>query len=423
MNNKITFNYNNVDYVLYNTKRYKSININIMFVKSMKKEDFTYYTLLNRIMCSSTLSYPTKKDLYNKMYELYDASIDFSTNYAFETAYCSLRLQILNGKLVNDEHLLENAINLLQEIIFNPNVINGEFAEKVFNEEKRSLVNDIKSIYNNKRKYAYKKMLELMYPNNILSSSQLGDLTILETITPKTLYEFYEQLLRESVIKIGVAGDIIEEEVKKHFSILNFNSIKYGGFSVCPLNITFNNEIKYDEEYQDISQTKLMMGFKFDIDLNHELYVPLLIFNSMFGGMFSSTLFKVIREEYSLTYDISSEIVLSKKILVVSCGIQKGNEKKVSDIVCKELEKYRNGDVDLDLFNVAKKFLINDIREMEDSLNAVLNYELESMISKKKSLKEIVHLINNVSIDTIKAVSQGIFLDTIFALKPGDDDE
>lgn len=423
MKNILTFNFNNIDYILYNTKRYKSININIMFVNSIKKEDFTYYTLLNRIMCSSTNKYPTKKDLYNKMYELYDASIDFSTNYAYDTAFSSLRLQIINGKLIEDQTLITKAIMLLKEIIFNPNLVNGAFDEKSFKEEKRSLTNDIKSIYNNKRKYAYKKMLEIMYPDNILSSSQIGDLKVLESITPQSLYEFYNQLLNKSIIKIGIAGDITEEEVKNHFQTLSFNCVSNRKFNVCPTNIKINNEIKYFDECQDISQTKLMMGFKFDIDLNHKLYVPLLIFNSMFGGMFSSTLFKVIREQYSLAYDISSEIVLSKKLLVVSCGIQKGNEKKVSDIVCKELEKYRSGYLDKHLFNVAKDFLINDIREMEDSTSAVLNYELESMISKKKTLNEIINAINNASIDEIKAVSQGIYLDTIFALKPGDKDE
>ena len=170
-------------------------------------------------------------------------------------------------------------------------------------------------------------------------------------------------------------------------------------------------------------QAKLMMGFVYNVNFDDQNYVPLLVFNAMFGGMFSSTLFKVIREENSLAYDISSDVILNKKIMVVSGGIENSNVNRTCDIVIKELEKYKDGIIDEELLKIAKDFLINDIKEMEDSPNALLNYSLEATISKKQDLDDIIKNIQGVTKEDIIKVSNLITLDSIFELLPGDENE
>ena len=150
---------------------------------------------------------------------------------------------------------------------------------------------------------------------------------------------------------------------------------------------------------------------------------PLLIFNAMYGSMFGSTLFTVIREQYSLTYDISSEILLNKKILIVSCGVDNKNCSLASDLVIKELEKYKQGIIDEKLLRVAKDFIINDLKEMQDSAFSSLSYMIERKLSDRPTIDEMFDKIHNVSLDDIKEVSNLIKLDTIFILKPGDDYE
>ena len=423
MNKKITFKHNDIDYLLYKTKRYKSIIINLMFVRPLKKEDITYYTLLNRLIGSTTATYKTKKELSTKMYGLYDASIYLSTNYAYKTAFNSFKFQIINGKLIDDNSLMEEAIALLKDIIFNPNIKNNAFLKKDFDEEKRSLTNDIKNIYNNKRKYAYRRLLEIMAPDDILSASLLGDLNVLNAITPESLYAFYQTMLKESKVLVGVIGDISEEEVIKYIGLLPLKTNNDLDFVLSPNVLKSKAKIQEVKETQEIMQAKLMMGFVYNVNFDDQNYVPLLVFNAMFGGMFSSTLFKVIREENSLAYDISSDVILNKKIMVVSGGIENSNVNRTCDIVIKELEKYKDGIIDEELLKIAKDFLINDIKEMEDSPNALLNYSLEATISKKQDLDDIIKNIQGVTKEDIIKVSNLITLDSIFELLPGDENE
>jgi len=148
-----------------------------------------------------------------------------------------------------------------------------------------------------------------------------------------------------------------------------------------------------------------------------------LVFDAMFGGIFGSSLFMNIREKHSLAYDISSILSMPKKMLVVTCGVAKKNIEVASDLVIKELENYRNGEIDETLLNNAKSYLINDLKEVEDFPFSLLAYTLETKLSDRPSYKETMEGISKVNIDDIINVSKLIAIDTIFTLVPGDEDE
>lgn len=422
MNEMIKFNLNNVDVQLINTTKYKTVTGIISFVRPLNKEDFTYYSLLNRLIGSSSMKYKTKKDISFKMYDLYDCSVYMTTNYSYKVANSIFVFQTVNGKIVKDNDLVKKCVDLLKDIIFNPLIDNDGFNEKNFIEEKRALENDIKKVYNNKRKYAFRKLVEAMEPNSIISESTLGNIDILNELTPKKLYDFYLDVLNNSTVNMGVIGDISKEEVIDLFNDFKLQSKNFE-FEFFPALNGFRDKVLEVSEKQDIMQAKLMLGFRFDIDFNSKQYIPLILFNAMFGGMFGSTLFMEVRERQSLAYDISSEILLGKKILIVSGGVDSKNCDITSDIIIKELEKYKQGIIDENVLSIAKEFIINDLKELQDSQFASLSYKLENSINNRPSPEEIIDKIKVVTIDDIKLVSNMIELDTIFTLKPGEEHE
>lgn len=423
MNKQIEFKHNNIDYLLFNTKKTKSIRIIIEYIRPTKLEDITYYSLLGRLIGSTTKNYKSKKELANKLNSLYDASMYMTTSYSYLTACNEFRFQIINGKLVNDDNLMGDAMSLFEEIIFRPNIINNAFPKKDFDEEVKSLESDIKSIYNNKGRYAYRKLLEMIAPNDIFSASTLGDLNVLKTITPESLYDFYQNILNDSKVIVGVIGDITQEEVIKYLGNLPLKSNNDLSFLTKPKAFKVLDKVNEKKEYQDIAQAKLVMGFNYDIDVQSKYYVPLLVFNAMFGSMFSSTIVKVIREEKSLSYDISSSLVLNKKFLFVSGGIERKNVDKCCDIVIKELEKYKQGIIDEQLLNVAKEFMINDLKQLEDSPGALLGYYLTAILTGKIDIDTLIKDVYNVTLEDIRNVSNLVSLHSIFQLLPGDANE
>lgn len=419
---EIKFNYNNINFNILKTNKYKVVTGIISFVRPLKKEDFTYYSLINRLISSSSEKYPTKKELSNKMYELYDCSAYMSTAYSYKSANSLFIFSTIHNKLVDNNTLIKDCIDLLKEIMMKPLLENNGFNEKNFFEEKKSLENDIKSIYNNKRKYSFRKLMEAMAPNDILSTSTLGDIDVLNQITPQSLYDFYIQILNDSMVNVGIIGDVTEEEIKEYFSSFNLTSINKE-VETYPQSINFKDKVLEVSEKQDIVQAKLMMGFRYDIDYQSKYYIPLIVFNAMYGGVFGSSLFMNIREKRSLTYDISSELIVNKKLLVVSCGVDEKNVELTSDLVIKELEKYKQGNIDESLLENAKGFLVNDLKEMSDSPYSTISFKLETIINNRPTTTKIIKDIQKVTLDDIIEVSNLIKLDTIFTLLPGDNNE
>ena len=423
MFNEINFNFNNIDFKLIKTSKYKTITGIISLIRPLNKEDFTYYSLLNRLIGSSSKNYPSKESLSKKMFELYDCSAYMSTSYSYKSANTFFVFQTVNNKFVDNKNIIKDCIDLLFEIIFNPLLENdNEFNHKNFHEEVKALENDIKNVYNNKKKYSFRKLMEAMAPNDIISTSTLGDLEILKNITPKSLYDFYINILNDSFINIGIIGDIEEENVKEYFNSFKLPSHKKE-VSLFPEKVEFKEKVLQVSENQDIVQAKVLMAFRFDIDYNSEYYIPLIVFNAMYGGMFGSSLFMTIREKHSLTYDIGSELMINKKILLVSCGVDNNNVEITSDLVIKELENYKVGNIDNNILKIAKEFLINDLKEMQDFQFSSLSFKLENIISNRPTIEQIMDKVSRTTIEEIIEVSNMIKLDTIFTLKPGDDNE
>ena len=363
---EINFKINNIDFKLIKTNQYKTLTGILSFVRPLEKEDFTYYSLLNRLIGSSSKNYDSKEKLSNKMFELYDCSVYMSTSYSYKSANTFFVFQTISDKYVSKDNvsLVKQCIDLLKEINY-----------KNVNEEIKALENDIKNVYNNKKKYSFRKLIEALAPNDIISTSTSGDLEVLKTITPKSLYDFYLKILNDSFVNVGIIGDIEEEQVKTYFNDFDFPSTQYE-LELFPKSVNFKDQVLKVSETQDIVQTKLMMAFRYDIDYNSECYIPLLVFNAMYGGMFGSSLFMTIREQHSLTYDIGSELMVNKKMLLVSCGVDNKNTEITSDLVLKELENYKQGSINDNLLKIAKEFLINDLKEMQDFQFSSLSFTL-----------------------------------------------
>ncbi len=419
--NQYEIKVNGAEATLIQTNKFKTISVIVSFVGNFTKENCTIRSLLSRVIANTTSTYPTKSELARKAFSLYDANVYASNLISYETSITNFVLDVVHHKYVGDEQLFQDAFQLLNEIIFCPHITNDGFDEAIFQEEKRSLKDALNSIYNHKGRYAYKRLLENMAPDEIISVYPQGTIDELEKITPQSLYQFYLEMLEKEEVKIHIIGDLKPSDVEKYFKdfIFQKNKVQCDMYPRYHVNV---QKVRQFKEVQDIKQAKLMMGFRVHITIQDPLYVPLLLFNAMFGGMFGSSLFTVIREEHSLAYDVYSDLSLDKGIMVVSAGIDSNKDEITADLIIKEFEKYRQGEIDEALLQLAKDFLLNDLNEMNDNPYSILLFQLKSSLQSSYSLEKISAQIQKAQKEQIQEVSQHIDLDTIFVLKAGDKD-
>lgn len=414
---------NEIPLTLIKTDKFKTINIQVVFFGEFSKENATKKSLLTRILSNSTKNFPTKKALATKLLDLYDASAGVTTYPSGKTAVTVFSIEVVNEKNLGIEGLTREAVEMLYEVIFNPNLEGGLFPEKDFNEQKRVLKERLNNVYNNKTRYALRQMLKKMAPDEIISVSSLGSLEDLEPLTNAELVSQYKEMIEKENISIYVCGDFEEESIIKDLSLfgsLKNNPHNYETVLTEPVKV---EKVREFFEKQKIQQAKLIMGFRSDINSKSPQYPASLVFNAMYGGLFSSDLIRLVREENSLAYTITSMFMDDVMVMVVAAGIDGSKYGLTTDLVIKQLEDYKQGRLDPELMQTAKENIASDLLQTEDNPAQLINYFLRNYLhGLKYQVSDLVAAVKSVTLEDVQKVAQGINLDTIFLLTGEDDD-
>jgi len=124
---------NQVPVTLIKTSKFKTTVVEMMFLGSFSKANATKHSLLLRLLRASTKRYPTKKALTNRLFELYDASVAIHSLPSFATNVTFVSMELINDQYASkDSSLLEAGINLLAEILFNPNLDGSRWNQHAF---------------------------------------------------------------------------------------------------------------------------------------------------------------------------------------------------------------------------------------------------------------------------------------------------
>jgi len=276
---------------------------------------------------------------------------------------------MLNVETVNDQYLsnqpvLNDVIDLLQTVIFQPNWKNGQFVPFIVEREKQIVIQRIESVFDDKTRYAQQRLTQILRPNHPASIPASGTIETVKEVTPASLTEAYQSMIDNDKIDIYVAGDIdveeIQEKMKKAFQFKDRT----------PQKPTINEDSKpekdYVKEFQDMKQGKLHMGFSTPVKFGDPDFPKMQIFNGVFGGYAHSKLFMNVRERESLCYYVSSSYSPHYGLLYVISGIEPKNEKKAIDIIFEQLDEMKKGNIaDLEL-NQTRAMLVNQLREALD---------------------------------------------------------
>ena len=406
------------EYAAYNihiikTNKFKTTTIEVNFLRKIKKEEITIRNCLSEILLQSSKNYPTKRLLALKSMELYNANIKSTNSRVGNFSNLSFALNFLNEKYT-EEGMFNKTLDFFFDILFNPNVDNERFNEKSFKIVNKLISTEIKSIKDNLTKYSLIKMLEKMGPNEPYSYRGYGYIEDLELITPKKLYDYYKDVLKSDKVDILIVGDVnIEEILNIIHEKFKVNTVKKDIGSASIVHDKIRGRLRKIDEFENIVQAKLNIGFKLKDLSYYELRYVLPIYNEILGGGANSKLFQNVREKNSLAYYINSMVNIFDNLLMIYSGINKEDNEKAVNLIKKELTNMKKGKFTDDEIKKAKENMIASIDTITDSPIRILNMyyareliggdEIEERISKVKkvSREDIIKVANKLKIDTI----------------------
>ncbi|NEU29312.1 insulinase family protein [bacterium LRH843] len=417
---------NGLNVHMMKTDKYKTNTMILMIKAPLAKETVAKRALLPLLLQSGTANSPTRIQLRERLDDMYGASLTTDVQKKGEEHIISIRIDIANERFLSDSvALFEKALLLLAEVVLHPNAQNGAFVSSAVATEKRSLTQRIKSVYDDKMRYANVRVTEEMCKNEPYALTAFGTVDEVESITPESLYGYYEDVLKTNQFDLYLVGAIKEDEAVG-IAAKAFEALPKKGEETHRITPTSPevNEVRVVHEEQDVKQGKLHMGYRTYTTFSDDDYIAMQVYNGLFGGFSHSKLFINVREKESLAYYAASRLESHKGIMMVMSGIEFNKYERAIDIINEQFEAMKQGDFTDNEVEQTKAMVKNQILETADVARGLVELSYHQVVSHhSRSVDEWIKQVDAVMKEDIIRVANKVRLDTIYFLKGKEEGE
>ena len=372
----------------------------------LTKENCTKNALLTSLLRRGTQELKTQEEIAKKLEELYGAGFNCGVDKVGDYHVLKFYIEAVeNTYTLDDENLLQEGINLLLDIVFNPLIEKNTFNKSYVEQEKINLRKLIESRKDNKALYAKERCLENMFVGESYGIYKYGTVEDLEKINKRNLYEYYKGLINDCKIDLYITGNNIDDV--KVPNIPSKELTKIENHHIAPTKPNIINEV------QDVTQGKLLIG----LDVGDCKKEAVSMYNTILGGGANSKLFQNVREKASLAYSAGSSYIRRKNAILIQTGIEIENYDKTVKIIEKQLEDMKNGNISDDEFNSAKELIVSSIELIEESKEDMITFYFDqNLFEEGLNVTEYKEKIKKVKKEDVIEVSKKIKEDTIYFL-------
>lgn len=411
-----------IDVHIIKTNKFKTNLLSVFLSTPLTKETVTKNALIPAVLRRGSKKITTQEQISIELEEMYGATFDCGIDKVGDNQVLKFYLETINNEfLPQKEDNLKQAIEMLLEIIFNPQASNGNFNNEYVENEKRNLKQVIDGRKDSKASYALERCIEEMYPNEPYGLYKYGIANELDKIDSQNLYEQYVNLIKNCKIDIFISGNIeenIKDEIIKNDNIKKIQARK-------PVFIINNKETRKKEkkeeqivnESSEVSQGKLILGLDI-LNENDKDKFTALVYNAILGGTPTSKMFQNVREKNSLAYTASSSFIRQKANIFIKCGIDIENYEKALKIIKEQLEDMKNGKFTNKNIEEAKNNIISTIKFIPDEQDTELMYYFSQELSGyEMGFEEYVEKVKQINKEDIVELANRIQINTIYFLK------
>lgn len=384
--------------MLIKTNRFKTNLYAIFLTIPMKKEDATINSLIPAVLRRGTEKYPTQLEIEKRLEEMYGASFNCGVDKIGNYQVLKFYIEGLSDEYTEEKQNIEE---LLKEIIYSPILENGYFKKEYVEQEKENLRLIIESRKDNKARYAYERCIEEMFENEPYGVYKYGTVEDVKKITPESLYNQYKKILKNAQIDVFGCGNQLEEIEIPHKNTIEIK------------NTIHENKHKEIKEKADVTQGKLIIG----LDTPEENKPAITMYNAILGGGANSKLFQNVREKASLAYSAGSSYIRRINSIFIKTGIKNENYEKTLEIIKKQLQDMKQGNITDKEFRDAKQLIISSLKLIPEQQEDLIAFTYDQKIfGENQSIDEYISNISKVTKENVIEIAQKIDIDTIYFL-------
>ena len=397
-------------------KRNKKSRISATLVAPLNKKTAAANALLSYVLTRSCRKYPDFTALSRKLDELYGAALYPSVRRQGDLQLISFSAAGLDDRYsLNGESVSSELADLLCSIIFDPALTDGKFNTEDLEQERRQLIDAIDADFNDKRIYAINRCIECMCRNEPFSIGRFGSREDVSKLTQDDVYYAWQQLLENSRTELAMLGSADPQNAYDRFKTYFEN--KPRRMTASTVIIDKPEEVKHITETEEISQSKLVMGFRTACPDTKEKYVTSSLMSAILGGTPTSKLFVNVREKQSLCYYCASSVDNAKGIMLIDSGVETKNIEKTEDAVLEQIRLLKNGCITDEELSAAKLALKNAYISSLDSLAALQSFYINGILCNLPMAPlEAASIVENITKEQVTELAKQIQPDTVFSL-------
>ena len=404
------------------TNKFKSAYLSVTLLAPLEPETAAANALIPSVLRRGTAAHPDMESLSAALDELYGGAIEPAVRRKGETQCVGFVASFLDDAYaLNGEKILESAAALLGELLLRPYTQDGIFCPDYTAGERANLIDRIRGQINDKRSYATHRLIQLMCGEEAFGTDKLGDETTAAAITPASLWQRYQELLRTAAVEVYYCGSAQPERVEAALSSalsgLPVNEARM--VPDCEVRIHAGTQPRVVEEALDVTQGKLAMGFRTGgITCWEEEYPALAMCSAVFGGTTLSKLFLNVREKLSLCYYASSMLEKLKGLMLVSSGIEFDKYQTARDEILAQLEAVRRGEIaDWELEGARRTLISGHLATLDDQGRQEEFWLGQAAAGLDTTIQELAGQFETITREQVAQAARKLELDTIYFLK------
>lgn len=399
-------------------RRFKQGAMSLQFIRPMCREEAALNALLPAVLLRGSRVHPDIRSITGRLDDLYGASVGSIVRRVGDYQTTGLSCGFIEDRFaLEGDAVLEPMLDFLKELLLDPVLENGVFRADFVEGEKKNLIATIESERNDKRVYANSQMMRLMCRADSFGIPRLGEKEDVAAITPEALYTHYRKVLAQSRVEVFYVGagdpEMVARGVRSVFEDTERNYVNLS--EQTPFHWV---KPETQTEEMEVAQGKLAMGYVTPITLRDPGFVPMQLFNLIFGAGMTSKLFMQVREKLSLCYDIGSGYHGAKGIVTVSAGIDSHQKDRVCQEIQNQLEACQEGKITEEELEAAKQAMYSSIRGIHDSPGAIEGFYATAALSGMPlTPEEYRKAVEHTTVEQVAAAAHTVKLHTVYFLK------
>ena len=397
--------------------KFKTGCFSINFLRQHNKENASIDALLPSVLLRGTEKYPDMQQITARLDELYGSAVGTLVRCKGEAKLFGFYAEFLEDQFVPEGGIFTGILDFLDQLLYHPYTEDSCFCHRYVEGEKRNLINALEAVINDKRSYATRRLLHHMCPEEDYRIHRLGSVEDVEKITARDLWEHYQYVLRNCSIEIFYGGRLTPQEAAAAFAPMFAHRKDAPWEETHTKLVPVASQVREISESMKVSQGKLVMGLRIDLDPTDPEYVAMNLLNGILGVGMTSKLFTNVREKRSLCYYASSTYNRFKGIMFISAGIDFEDYEVAKDAILAELEACKRGDITPEELESARIQHLSALYAALDAPNRLDDFFVGQAISPTVDLPQQIEMIKALTVQELAAVANKLTLDTVYFLK------